>query len=90
MLLILDWTAVSILLRFLYVISSQVLEEQMAGEISEKMKMVHFQEPEMITHKIATAQSPEVTDCLLGKSPSLCIVATKVYRDQKEKEKTLF
>lgn len=62
----------------------------MAGEISEKMKMVHFQEPEMITHKIATAQSPEVTDCLLGKSPSLCIVATKVYRDQKEKEKTLF
>lgn len=49
-------TAVSKFLRFLYGISSQALEEQTAGKISGKMKMVHFQQPEMITHKIATAQ----------------------------------
>lgn len=62
----------------------------MAGEISEKMKMVHFQQPEMITRKIATAQSPEVTDCLLGKSQSPCIVAMKAYRDQKrERENSI-
>jgi len=85
-----DWAAVSKFLGFLYSISSQALEEQIAGKISEKMKMVHFQQPEMITRKIATAQSTEVTDCLPGKSQSLCVVATKVYRDQKEKEKILF
>lgn len=52
--------------------------------------MYYFHQPEMITRKIATAQSTEVTNCLLRKSQSLCVVAMKVYRDQKEKEKTLF
>lgn len=56
MLLIPDWAAVSKFLRLLYSISSPALEEQIAGKISEEMKMVHFQQPEMITHKIATAQ----------------------------------
>lgn len=56
MLLITDWAAPSKFLRLLYSISSPALEEQIAGKISEEMKMVHFQQPEMITHKIATAQ----------------------------------
>lgn len=90
MLLIPGWTEASKFLRLLYGISSQALEEQIAGKISEEMKMVHFEQPEMITRKTATAQNTEVTDCLLGKSQSLCIVALKVYRDQRQKEKTLF
>lgn len=51
-----NWIEVSKFLRFLYTISSQALEEQIAEKISEKMKMVHFQQLEMITCKIATAQ----------------------------------